>query len=271
MRFLRSTYRCILTILIVAQAGSLAAPAQGDKEVRLLEPGKPIEREMSAGQLHPYTLTLKTGQYLQHFVEQRGINVALTLLAPDGAKLKEVNGQRFRQGIERLYWVSDSAGIYRLEVRAIEKDAPAGRYHVRVEEIRDATEKDRLQVAAVKADSEASQLEGQTEADSKTKAIAKYEEAMKLYREAGDRRGEGAALHRIGRVYWNQNQMQKALDYFNQAVPLYRETDDRQSGGGLLSDTGAIYGDINWDGFDFNKALASYDKALVMAQAIGDK
>jgi tetratricopeptide (TPR) repeat protein len=254
-----------------ALLSNVGAPTQAASDARELRLGERFEREMSAGQTHSYKLALNSGQYLKLFVEQRGINVALTLLAPDGKKLTEINGQKFRQGIERLYWVTDSPGSFLLEIRSVEKDAPDDRYEVRVEEIRNATDKDRLQVAAVLAYSEAAQLEGKNAKEFGAKTIAKYEEALRLYRDAGDKRGEGAALHRIGRVYWNQDQFQKAVDYFNQALPLYREAVDRQGEGSALSDTGGIYGNVNWDGFDRKKALDCYDRALPIAQAIGDK
>src|SRR5262249_10396524 len=58
-----------------------------------LEPGKPLERELSGGQSHSYKITTVSGQYLHIEVEQRGIDVAVALFTPDGKKICEVDGE----------------------------------------------------------------------------------------------------------------------------------------------------------------------------------
>src|SRR5262245_44662653 len=44
-----------------------------------LEPGKPVERELSGGQSHFYKVGMAAGQYLQVVVSQRGIDVMVAL------------------------------------------------------------------------------------------------------------------------------------------------------------------------------------------------
>ena len=61
--------------------------------------------------------------------------------------------------------------------------------------------------------------------------IAKYEEALKLYRSAGDRRGEAATLTSIGLVYSQLGEKQKALEYYSQSLPLSRSVSDLQQEG----------------------------------------
>src|SRR5262245_22035602 len=47
--------------------------AQRAQDSDSLEPGKPIEREISGGQSHSYKITMTPGQYLHVVVAQRGI------------------------------------------------------------------------------------------------------------------------------------------------------------------------------------------------------
>src|SRR5262245_1737998 len=49
--------------------------------------GAPIEREMAGGQSHRYLINLTGGSYVHLVVEQRGIDVVVTLSEADGAKL----------------------------------------------------------------------------------------------------------------------------------------------------------------------------------------
>src|SRR5438093_750244 len=51
----------------------------GAQESISLEPGKPVERELSGGQSHFYKITMTTGQYLQVIVSQKGIDALVAL------------------------------------------------------------------------------------------------------------------------------------------------------------------------------------------------
>jgi tetratricopeptide (TPR) repeat protein len=81
--------------------------------------------------------------------------------------------------------------------------------------------------AAKKVFEEAEKLNQQGTADSKRKAIVKWEEALKLYREAGDRLREAATLHNIGAIYSELGEQQKALEYYSQSLPLSQAVGDR--------------------------------------------
>lgn len=114
---------------------------QGD-DLTPLDPGKPIERELLGGQAHSYRLRLAAGEYLHVVVEQRGVNVAVALIAPDGKQIIEVDGSNDPKGLEDLLFVADVAGAYQLKVRAVEKEKAAGRYEIKVKEQRPATAED---------------------------------------------------------------------------------------------------------------------------------
>ncbi len=137
------------------------ARAQAEKDVRRLDPGKPIERELAGGQSHSYKITLAAGQYLDAVVEQRGIDVVVTLFGPDGKQLIEVDSPNGDRGPEPVSWIVETAGDYRLSARSLKKDAAAGRYEVKVVELRAATYRDRRLVEALKLLNEATNLQGQ--------------------------------------------------------------------------------------------------------------
>ena len=117
--------------------------AQGRVEVRPLEPGKPIERELSGGQSHSYQVTLAADQYLLAVVEQRGIDVLVQLLGPDDKPIIEFDSEIRGYGQEPVSQVADVSGSYRLNLQAKHQRAPAGRYEIRVVELRLANERDR--------------------------------------------------------------------------------------------------------------------------------
>src|SRR5215475_2186773 len=104
---------------VQASASELGAASVTQESVSL-EPGKPIERELSGGQSHFYKITLLSGQYLQIVVEQRGIDVAVTLLAPDGKKISEVDSENVIEGSETVSAIAEATGEYMIEVRSPE-------------------------------------------------------------------------------------------------------------------------------------------------------
>src|SRR5262249_13528139 len=132
-----------------AQApGSVGGAAQSAEEDHWLEPGKPIERELSGGRSNFYKITMASGQYLQIEVSQRGIDVLIALFTPDGKKIGEVDMEQLVERSETISTIAEAAGAYRIEVRSTEKMAQTGRYEVKVEELREATAEDKYRVAA---------------------------------------------------------------------------------------------------------------------------
>ncbi|MBO0723018.1 MAG: tetratricopeptide repeat protein, partial [Blastocatellia bacterium] len=116
--------------------------AVGQDEQRLLEPGKPIEREVAGGESHSYRLSLSTGQYVKVVIDQGGLDMAVKLFAPDGKKAIEFDHQ-FNTGKFPLEWLAEDAGNYRLEVSVNQTLAKGRRYQVQVVELRSGTELDR--------------------------------------------------------------------------------------------------------------------------------
>ncbi|MBA3355055.1 MAG: hypothetical protein H0U18_03780 [Pyrinomonadaceae bacterium] len=56
-----------------------------------LVPGRPAERDIAGGESHTYQLALTAGQFVRFRLEQRAIDVALTLTAPNSKQLLEMN------------------------------------------------------------------------------------------------------------------------------------------------------------------------------------
>ena len=151
-------------------AACLIHPTARSQEPQALEIGKPIERELAGGQAHSYQITLAAGQFLDAVVEQKGVDVVVTLFGPDGKKLAEVDSPNGTQGPEPIQWVAAEAGTYRLGVRSLEKEVKAGRYEVMVVALRSATTEDRLIIEALGLNAEAAIL----------KAQGKYADAIPL-------------------------------------------------------------------------------------------
>jgi tetratricopeptide (TPR) repeat protein len=252
---------------LTTQAGdSVRSATQSAAEDLSLEPGKPIDRELSGGQSHFYKITTTSDQYLKVTVSQRGVDALVTLFMPDGKKVCEVDGEPAAVGTETVLAIAEVAGAYKIEVRSEEKTAKTGRYEIKIEELREATAKDKYLVSARSAQLEADRLQnGAVEA--KRKGVEKYHEALELYRRAGDRRGEAETLNNIGLVYWSLGERQKALDKLDEALPIRREVGDRRGEGVTLNNLGLVY---RLSG-ETQKGVDKFNEALLIRREIGDR
>ncbi len=170
--------------LLLSPSLSLSASAQpqaAPAEVRQLEPGKPIERQLKASETHIYEIALAVNQYLQAVVNQKGIDVVVQVLAPDGKPLLEVDSPNGTDGAEPVQLIATVSGRYQLKVSSLEKNAPAGRYEIRLLAWRTATDNDRAAIENERAVKEADEL--QTEAE-KLRGAGKYDAALPLAQRA---------------------------------------------------------------------------------------
>src|SRR5215213_3783890 len=118
-----------------APAFSLALITQTETP-QLLEPGTPIEKDLAGGQAHTFRVPVESGRFLRVIVEQQGIDVRLEIIAPDDQALAEMDGPFGKRGPESLSIMAVSAGDYRIRVRPASETARAGRYTIRIHELR---------------------------------------------------------------------------------------------------------------------------------------
>src|SRR5690349_9537550 len=137
---------CCLLSALAFSLDSVAAAIQ--QNAPTLQLGKVIEKTLAGGETHNYRVAAQAEELLRVVVEQRGIDIKLTVFAPDGQQLLEVDNPNGDQGPESASLVTSAAGDYRIEVKSEDKQAKAGRYEARLETLRAATETDRKRVAA---------------------------------------------------------------------------------------------------------------------------
>jgi CHAT domain-containing protein/Tfp pilus assembly protein PilF len=114
-----------------------------DELANSLKLNEPVERDLAGGNAHDYQITLSEGQYMRIVVEQRNIDVVLTLFGPDAKQLVRVDDDSTGKANERISQVAVAPGAYRLNIAPKQKASSAGRYRILLLELRAATENDR--------------------------------------------------------------------------------------------------------------------------------
>ena len=176
----RRALACLFGLLF--SVGSMHGATQGGSDVRWLEEGKPVERELSGGESHSYQLNVTAGQYARVVVEQKGIDVVVSVFGPDRKLITAVDNPNGSQGAETVHITAEATGIYRLEVSSFEKLARPGSYQAKLAELRPATQADKERLTARRAFDEGERLRDQNTRDSLPAALKKYEEALAIYR-----------------------------------------------------------------------------------------
>jgi hypothetical protein len=130
----------LLFLLLVSLPPASAVKAQ--TEWTRLQEGQPVERTIARGKTQSFTVSLERNQLLQLVVEQQGVDVVVRLFSPDGKNLGQFDSPNGTEGPENVSLVTDAAGIYRIDVLPLEQEenSVSGRYVIRIEEIRPASD-----------------------------------------------------------------------------------------------------------------------------------
>jgi CHAT domain-containing protein/tetratricopeptide (TPR) repeat protein len=231
-----------------------------------LQPGKSVERQLASGASHSYKLTLAAGQYVRLQVEQRSLDVAFSLIGVDEKKIVEFDNQIGYPVVESFSFIAQSAGVYRLEVRAADKETPNGIYLVSLEELRKATARDKRVVAAQFLFNEAEQLRQTTEPESLKKAIVKFKEVLPVFATEGEPSLQVQTLFGLANAHVQLVERKPSLDYFEQALVVSRQMGDRRSEAKSLAGIAitqiGIFADRKW--------LDTLHQALQMNIQLGD-
>jgi CHAT domain-containing protein/tetratricopeptide (TPR) repeat protein len=131
--------------------------AQAQTQMLVLEPGKPLDRELAGGQKALFQISLTAGQYAKVVIEHHALDLIIRLLDEQGSVKIEADS-RPGEARDTFDFVAEKPGTYRLQLEPKYPKAPAGKYKINIGELRAASEKDRALYATQRDYSEALQL-----------------------------------------------------------------------------------------------------------------
>src|SRR6266540_4067045 len=240
-----------------------------EKDVRRLEPGQPIRRAVEGGQEQGYRIGLSAGQYLEVIVKQQGIDVIVLLSGPDGKQGGQGNqnwefdNESRLQGQEVAPLVAEVTGEYRLMVRPRQKDARAGGYEIRIEELRAATEIDRELQESRNLSKEARRLQ----------RAGKYDEALRLGERALEIREKrlgpdhlevARSLNNLAHIYYIRGDYAKAEPLYQRALVIREKAlgPDHLEVADSLNSLSTLY----WMKGDYAKSELPQQRALAIRE-----
>jgi CHAT domain-containing protein len=233
----------------------------------VLQKGEIAAGMLAGGEARSYRLTAPAGTYAGLAVEQRGIDVVLSLFAAGGRRLTRVDSPNGTSGVESLPLVmDDDPGPLRLEIHAADSAAP-GRFAVVVSELRPATARDRVRVAAERVFAEGEALRSRGDDAALRSARDRYRQSLALLRSltgaARDLGREADVLDRMGRILPKLGEAHTALASYRQALAVFRARGELEKAAAALNGQGAAYRSLG----EPRRAVACYREALAFHRA----
>jgi CHAT domain-containing protein/Tfp pilus assembly protein PilF len=263
---LRASGLFILSFLLVC---FIFSSSYGQKvetpEITDLESNKPVERAISGGQKHIFQIKFAEKQYARINIEQRGIDIVARLLDRDGKVAVEYDFDPRNKGAEIVEMTAPTAGNYQLTVEPKQKNA-AGRYEIRLIELRTATEKELAIDETRKLINDANRL---WRAGNNQEALPLAERALAIReKELGAENYDvSQALLVVANIDNDLGDYQKAETFYQRALDVRERVlgKDHFSVSLVLNNFGDLYkmmGDYTKAEMLFNRALEIREKNL---------
>jgi CHAT domain-containing protein/Tfp pilus assembly protein PilF len=262
---------CFARTLVAAQSTpSESTPTNAVQEksaaVRL-QLNKPIQNSLAGGQTRTYEVELVRGQFMHALVMQQGVDVAVKLFAPDNNLLIAMDSPNDTTGPEPVSCIAEISGLYRIEVTPGNPSSPAGRYEIKITDIRSPTDGDRTRIMAEQKLAEAAQLMGNDSEDGRKASARRFEDLAILWHSLTDGYEEALSLNAAGNVYSTLGDSRKALQLFGQAVIYWSAEGYQQETAAALANMGRVSDDLG----EREKGLAFLTQALSIEQQSGAK
>jgi CHAT domain-containing protein len=251
-------------VLLLA-SGAPAAAAR-ETSAGTLEPGRRLEGRIGGEEQTAYEVRLAKGDFAHVVVDQRGVDLIVSVRDPAGRLVVERDALTGAFGPEVVRFVAPSAGAYRVGLRVLDPHAVRDRFLIRLEARRPARPEDRPVLEAQRQSIEGARLRSIDDAASIPKATAALERAQALWHAAGDRYEEALAFYELGSVARGHGDNPLALKRFLTGLDLARAAGDRQLEARVCDSIGLTKVFIG----DAEGAAAVLTRSMALAQSVGD-
>jgi len=234
---------------------------RGELDLAALGTGSPpLSAEIEPATEHRYRLRLPADHFLRLSVEQHGVDVAVSLETVAGNLVADADHPVADRAPELLLADSGEGGDRVLRIRAWEGPGP-GRYEIRTEALRPATDHDRRAAAAYRELRAAHAIDkSRPEA-----AVDRWTRLLDVWRRLGEPELEGRTLVRLADFHAHRDPPRSAREYAAAAVAFAGAGDRRWE---AVARTKAATELMAVD--DVEGAVGQYEQAVGLAVSLGD-
>ncbi|HEU4833170.1 MAG TPA: DUF2225 domain-containing protein [Pyrinomonadaceae bacterium] len=185
-------------------------------------------------------MALAAGMYGSVQLNQKNLNLTLTIYGADGQKLRtsDLASMGFS---EEISLVAQDATTYRIEVKAAAKPVRTGSYALTLTQIHPATAADRARVEGQKLAEEGMQFLINQTATSKDEALDKFQKSIPVWRAAKDQAYEARAYYYVAYTSNLLGQYAEAGEAAKTGLPLARAAGNTNLEAYLLDELGSSF------------------------------
>jgi CHAT domain-containing protein/tetratricopeptide (TPR) repeat protein len=240
------------------------ASAHSPSPPRLLpaQPGTRVTGHLASGEVHTYTVELVEKSYLLAQVEQRGVDVEVSVSDPVGQPILEVDSPIASLGSEFVPLVASASGIHCIAIQALDGET-GGEYELTLVELRPTTSRDLDHAKAAILLSEADVQRKKNQSETLATAVEFYNQAIALPPSSGVAWQQVVALRRLGQVHLARQRPKDALTALRQALSFLRGRNDPQQEAGVLVSIGQILRRLDRR----EEARQAYEQAIEVARS----
>jgi CHAT domain-containing protein/tetratricopeptide (TPR) repeat protein len=249
--------RIFFVSLVAGALANVCAPAS---ELRLREP---VIGELRAADVHRYTFRATPGQYIHVVLEQKGIDAAISLVAPDGAEITSSDRPNGRFGAEEVAHVATAAGEYIVKVTTVDS-VGQGSYELRLEAVRAPRAEDHAQIAALSTYAQARVLQRNGNDAARKESLILYTEAFKRAGECGNEYLQAIISETMGMVAAQSGEFREALSLWTRAQAMYAKLGDANRESVIFINLGGmhdVFGDLKLAQNYYSRALEHFREA----------
>ncbi|HSF38449.1 MAG TPA: CHAT domain-containing protein [Thermoanaerobaculia bacterium] len=209
-------------------------------------------------------MRLEKGWFLDLRIQEKGVEVEVSLADAHGAPLATASpGSQDHRDL--LLWVTGTSGEYRLAVHPRDPSKPPGKYRIEIRELRLATDRDGARVAALKLVRQG--LQEIEEEKTRSRGHRSLEQALLLWRQAGDAEGEVDTFNHLGRGFRLAGNAREACRWYERALTRAQQAGYRE--GEALSLNNLAYASHNLLKED-RGVPDLYERSIALWKEIGD-
>lgn len=217
---------------------AFAAFGQAQTEMPKLSLNQPLERQIKGTETHVFQIKLKKGEFARVEVEPTNIDVIVSLIAPDGKTIVEMDGDSSYLWRESVSAIAETGGAYKLQIKGKGKTENTGSYTVKIAELRKSSAYDRKRIEAERTLIQGIKLNQENKQQESAKI---YETSLALWKEVGDKYWEAVTMWNLAWTYFDADRNDEALGLYNQTLLIFQGFKDRIGESAALIGIGAVY------------------------------
>lgn len=189
----------------------------------------PLTRDFKTGERHFFSVSARETEVIEISCERRGVDIGLTAFAPTGEKISISNAPAGFAGFDRLFFVAEKTGEYRIELDSRRPGNLSGSYTILLKDKHAAGEDDLKRAAAMKllGETRVGLFGAENRLKKADEAVEKLAEALALFEKTGDLQGQANTLFHLGLINgYEYGYKAKSIEFYEKALEIWSKIDD---------------------------------------------